>query len=82
MINIASCVRDSLFDKYMLLTHFYLMQGKIEAWFVSLVSREFHEIDKKELHTGKMNCYTWFFTGVAIKIAISVNWRTTSEFLW
>ena len=28
MINITSHVRGSLYDKYMLFTHFYLMQGK------------------------------------------------------
>ena len=27
-LTLPSCVRDSLYDKYMLFTHFYLMQGK------------------------------------------------------
>ena len=45
-LTLPSCVRDSLYDKYMLFTHFYLMQGnKIEAWFVSVVSRYFRVVE-------------------------------------
>ena len=58
-----------------------LCKEKIEAWFVSLVSREFHgveptlfckQINKKKV-LKKYELLNIFFTGVAIKIAVSVN---------
>ena len=42
--TLPSYVRDSLHDKYLLFTYFYLMQEKIETWFASLVNREYHGV--------------------------------------
>ena len=58
---------------------------KIEAWFVSLISRAFFK-QNSQLFRRQFKLVTWtakydFFTGVAVKIAVSVNWCAAPVFL-
>ena len=71
----------------MMFTHFYLLQGKKQKSGLYLQQAEniltfnrqlfCQQIDKRKLLTSKMNCLIIFFIGLALKIAISVNWCTT-----
>ena len=79
---LTSCVRDSLYDKYTLFTHFHLMQWKNRG-LVCISSKQRiswrwthnSSVDQstKKLSIVQMNYWTCFFTGAAV----SVNWFTT-----
>ena len=83
---ISPCLlRDSLVDQFMLLTHLYFMQGeKIEAWFVSPSNKEYFGVESTTfcLSTNSQKIYplvrwtanyVFFFTGEAMKIAVSFS---------